>query len=150
MLNAAQSDKIKMFLEGYVHHSPEWPKSKDLCVKLTMDNLSNFFQFCVTHPTHQAGLLFMMISPNVVCAEEEQQASDDTDSGSDSNVSQLAAIVTEIMTTYPPNIKYDHTLGVFINPGNSSHYFFITLAVVELWASCWVHTFQHKPPHLGS
>ncbi|KAG0140684.1 hypothetical protein CROQUDRAFT_664872, partial [Cronartium quercuum f. sp. fusiforme G11] len=63
---------LNMFSEGYVHHSPKWPKLKDLCVKLTMDNLSNFFQFCVTHPTHQPGLSFMMTSPNVVCAEEEQ------------------------------------------------------------------------------
>ncbi|KAG0142032.1 hypothetical protein CROQUDRAFT_663047, partial [Cronartium quercuum f. sp. fusiforme G11] len=69
---------------------------------------------------------------------------DDTDSGSESNVSQSAAIITEIMTTYPPNIKYDHTLYVYINPENSNHFFFITLAVSKFWASCWVHFSLHK------
>ncbi|KAG0147306.1 hypothetical protein CROQUDRAFT_475565 [Cronartium quercuum f. sp. fusiforme G11] len=31
---------------------------------------------------------------------------DDTDSGSESDVSQSATIITKIMATYPPNIKY--------------------------------------------
>ncbi|KAG0149791.1 hypothetical protein CROQUDRAFT_88630 [Cronartium quercuum f. sp. fusiforme G11] len=50
--------------------------------------------------------------------------------------------------TYLPNIKYDHTLCVYIDPENSNCFFFITLTVAELWASCWGKNGVdiHSPP----
>ncbi|KAG0140794.1 hypothetical protein CROQUDRAFT_664699 [Cronartium quercuum f. sp. fusiforme G11] len=52
------------------------------------------------------------------------------------------------MMTYPANIKYDCTLCVYIDPENLNCFFFITLAVAELWASCWGKNGvdSHSPP----